>query len=218
MAAKDVISFRFRAQYVRLSALKPSSLLEHSPPESQVTQALSFAPSSHFVGISVSRVSPIDLQPLRSLRAERKTRMQKAHLYEAILLVNRGIDEAVQGLERLKRAKYSGLDASCFDEKLTLFEIHRASLNSYLCNNVGRSEDLDLVRFEQKHHDFEKNTLDEVQVYRDLRAIEERRRIQGKPPRVRFFTQEEQREWERQYPKPSELAGDEVSRQSGGRP
>jgi len=74
--------------------------------------------------------------------------MQKAHLYESILLVNRGIDVAVQELERLKRAKYSGLGASCFDEKLTLFEIHRASLNSYLCNNVGRNEDLDLVRFE----------------------------------------------------------------------
>src|ERR1700733_11789262 len=96
--------------------------------------------------------------------AERKTRMQKAHLYESILLVNRGIDVAVQELERLKRAKYSGLGASCFDEKLTLFEIHRASLNSYLCNNVGRNEDLDLVRFEKKHHDFEKNALFEVQV------------------------------------------------------
>ena len=28
--------------------------------------------------------------------------MQKAHIYEAILLVNRGVDEAVRGLERLK--------------------------------------------------------------------------------------------------------------------
>ncbi len=36
--------------------------------------------------------------------------MQKAHLYEAILLVNRGIDQAVQGLERLKRVKDSGLE------------------------------------------------------------------------------------------------------------
>ena len=37
--------------------------------------------------------------------------MQKAHLYEAILLVNRGIDDAVRGLEWLKRAKDSGLNA-----------------------------------------------------------------------------------------------------------
>jgi hypothetical protein len=31
--------------------------------------------------------------------------------------------------------------------------------------------------------------------------VEDRRRIEGKPPKVRFLTQEEQREWQRQYPK-----------------
>jgi hypothetical protein len=144
--------------------------------------------------------------------------MQEAHLYEVILSVNRGIDEAVQGLERLKRAKYSGLEASCFDERLMLFEVHRASLNSYLCNNVGRNEDLDLVRFEKKHDEFEKHTLDEVQVYRDLRAVAERRRIEGKPPKVRFFAQEEQREWERKCPKTVEVAGREASRDTVGQP
>jgi hypothetical protein len=46
--------------------------------------------------------------------------MQKAHLYEAILLVNSGLDEAVQGLERLKRAKDSVLAPACFDEKVTV--------------------------------------------------------------------------------------------------
>ena len=29
--------------------------------------------------------------------------MQKAHLYEAISLLNHGVDEAVRGLERLKK-------------------------------------------------------------------------------------------------------------------
>ena len=144
--------------------------------------------------------------------------MRKAHLCEAILLVNRGIDVAVQGLERIKRAKNSDLEASCFEDKLTLFEIHRVSFNNHLCNNVGRNEDFDLARFEKMHREFEKNGLDEVQVYRNLRVVEERRRIEGKPPKVRFFTQEEQREWERQHPKSSELAGDEVFRDSGGRP
>jgi hypothetical protein len=127
--------------------------------------------------------------------------MQKAHLYEAIFLVNRGIDEAVQGLERLKRAKPSNLDPACFDEKMTLFELHRASLNGYFCNNAGRKEDFDVARFEQQHREYETNTLDEIQVYRDVQAIEERRRIEGKPPKVRFLTDEEQQEWERQYPK-----------------
>jgi hypothetical protein len=142
--------------------------------------------------------------------------MQKAHLYEAILLVNRGIDEVVQGLERLKRDRDSSLDPACFDEKVTLFEIHRASLNSYFCNNVGRNEDLDAARFERKHREYEKNALDEVQVYQDLRAVEERRRMEGKPPKVRFFTEEEEREWKRQYPRSPEDVGREAHRGTGG--
>jgi hypothetical protein len=144
--------------------------------------------------------------------------MQKAHLYEAILLVNQGIDLAVQGLERLKRAKGPGLDPAFFDEKLTLFEMHRASLNNYLCNNVGRNEDRDSARFERNYREYEKSALDEVQIYRDLRAVEERRKIEGRPPKVRFFTEEEQREWERQYPKLPESVGGEASGVTGGQP
>jgi hypothetical protein len=127
--------------------------------------------------------------------------MQKAHLYEAILLVNRGIDEAVRGLERLKRAKESQLDSSYFDEELVLFEDHRARLNSYFCSAVQRSELQDSACFESRYSEYEKNTLDEIQVYRDVQVVEDRRRVEGKPPKVRFFTPEEQREWEQQYPK-----------------
>ncbi len=130
--------------------------------------------------------------------------MQKAHLYEAILLVNQGVDDAVRGLERLKRTKDSGLKPSYFDEKATLFEIHRAALNGYFCNNIESGENRDAIRFEKRHREYEKNDLDEVQVYQDLKAVEEHRRMEGKPPKVRFFTEEEQRQWERQYPKPSE--------------
>jgi hypothetical protein len=126
--------------------------------------------------------------------------MQKAHLYEAILLVNRGVDEAVRGLERLKRLKDSQLDSSCFDEELVLFEDHRARLNSYFCSTLQRTEQNDSVRFEARHREYEKNTLDEVQVYHDVQAVEDRRRVEGKPPKVRFFTPDEKREWERQYP------------------
>jgi hypothetical protein len=131
--------------------------------------------------------------------------MQKAQLYEAILLVNRGVDEAVRGLERLKRTKDSQLDASCFDEELVVFEDHRARLNSYFCTALQHSEQQDSIRFGARSREYEKNTLDEVQVYRDVRVLEDRRRVEGKPPKVRFFTPEEQRDWERQYPK---AAGD----------
>jgi hypothetical protein len=133
-------------------------------------------------------------------------------------MVNRVIDEAVQGLERLKRAKDSGLDPASFDEKVTLFEIYRASLNGFFCNSVGRNEYLDVGRFERKHRQYENNTLDEIQVYPDLRAVEERRRIGGKPPKVRFFTEEELPEWERQYPEPPENAGREWHPGTGGQP
>jgi hypothetical protein len=131
--------------------------------------------------------------------------MRRSHLYEAILLVNRWLDETVQGLERLKRARDPDLSFVCFDEKIILFEVHRASLNSYFCNTIGKNKDRDSARFGQKYRAYEKNNLDEIQVYRDLQAVEERRRIQGKAPKVRFFTREEQEEWERQYPKAPEV-------------
>jgi hypothetical protein len=127
--------------------------------------------------------------------------MQKTHLYEAILLVNRGIDDAAQGLEQLKRTKHSGLNPEYFDEKLILFEEHRALLNGCFCNNVERCENRDEAHFVQRHREYEKRMLDEVQVYQDVQAVEERRRLEGKVPRVRFLSSEEQRDWERQYSK-----------------
>ncbi len=142
--------------------------------------------------------------------------MQKAYLYEAILLVNRGIDDAVRGLERLKRAKASGLTVPYIDEKLTLFEMHRALFNGFFCNNVEVSEQQDEFRFAKLHRVYEKRVLDEMQVYRDVQAVEEARRFEGKAPKVRFLTGEEQLAWVRQYPKPPVDLGDEGQRREGG--
>jgi len=142
--------------------------------------------------------------------------MQKAHLYEAIHLVNRGIDDAVRGLERLKRATESGLNPAYFDEKLTLFELHRALLNSCFCNNIEGGELRDEARFAKRHREHEKRMLDEVQVYQDVQAVEEGRRVEGKAPRVRFLSNEEQQAWERQYPKPPGDVASEVPRREGG--
>ena len=141
--------------------------------------------------------------------------MPKAHLYEAILLVNRGIDDAVRGLERLKRAKDSGLNPAYFDEKLTLFEVHRALLNGCFCNNVEGSERRDEARFAKRHREHEKRMLDEVQVYQDVHAIEESRRLEGKAPKVRFLSSEEQQTWERQYPKPPSDVASEMQHREG---
>jgi hypothetical protein len=126
--------------------------------------------------------------------------MQKGHLYGEIFLLNPVIDEAARGLERLKRTKDSGLDPAYFDEKLTLFEVHRALLNGYFCNNFETSELRDEARFEKRHREYQKKALDEVEVYRDVEAAEERRRLEGKAPRVRFLSSDEQKAWERRSP------------------
>ena len=68
--------------------------------------------------------------------------MQKAHLYKAILLINREIDDAVRGLERLKRSKDSGLTARYIRE-VDLFEMHRALFNGFFCNTVKPTRNLD---------------------------------------------------------------------------
>jgi hypothetical protein len=145
--------------------------------------------------------------------------MQKAHLYEAIHLVNRGIDDAIRGLERLKRAKVPSLKAAYFDEKLTLFETHRALLNGYFCNNMDSSEQWDEARFAKLHREYEKKALDEVQVYQDVHAVEEGRRLEGKPPKIRFLTEQEQREWQQQYPgAPSGTGLARSEKATGGNP
>lgn len=119
--------------------------------------------------------------------------MQKAHLYEAVLLINRGMDDAVRGLERLIRAKDSRLGAAYLDEKLTLFEEQRALLNGYFCNKWDSCEHQDAARFEKRHREYRAKDLDEVQVYQDVELVEQRRAMEGKPPKIRLLTEAEQR-------------------------
>lgn len=135
--------------------------------------------------------------------------MQKAHLYEAILLVNRGIDEAVHGLERLKRVKDSRFTPEHFDERLVLFEEQRARLNAYFCGAIEKGEEVEADHFEKRYGDYRRAMLDEVQVYRDVEAIEERRQAAGKSPKVRFLRPDEQREWEIQRSRPSDRTGED---------
>jgi hypothetical protein len=89
--------------------------------------------------------------------------MQKAHLYEAILLVNRGVDEAVRGLERLKRAKDSQLDPSCFDEELVLFadvETARADANREFFDNFETVVEDDASWAYQFQREYKQKTKD----------------------------------------------------------
>jgi hypothetical protein len=124
--------------------------------------------------------------------------MQKVHTCEAILLMTRGVDDVVRGLERVKRDKDSGLDSAYFDEKPTLFNVYRALLNGCCCNNIEGSERRDKARFAKRHGEHEQKMLDEAQVYQDVQATEECRRQEGKALNARILSEAEKRDLERQ--------------------
>ena len=132
--------------------------------------------------------------------------MQKAHLYEAIFLFNHGMDEAVRGLERLKRAP--DLNSGAVDKVRVLFEAGRADINSHFCNNLEGAETADAADFDKRVRERRKETLDAVTVYEDVQIIEERRRKEGEPPVVRFLTRAEQKSWKKQDSSKSKRAGD----------
>jgi hypothetical protein len=134
-----------------------------------------------------------------------ETQMQKAHLYEAIFLFNHGMDEAVRGLERLKRVP--DLDTATVDRTRVFFEAERAGMNTHFCNNIEGAEGSDASNFDKRVREFEKDTLDAVKVYEDVQFIEERRRKEGQPPVVRFLTPAEQKRWKRPDSSKSEDAG-----------
>jgi hypothetical protein len=141
--------------------------------------------------------------------------MQKAHLYEAIFLFNHGMDEAVRGLERLKRAP--DLDAATVDRTRVLFEAERADMNTHFCNNVEGAEGSDASNFDKRVREIEKETLDAVKVYEDVQFIEERRRKEGQPPVVRFLTSAEQKRWRPPDPLKPKGAGDRGGNDAGKR-
>jgi hypothetical protein len=79
-----------------------------------------FAHASSISGTSASLMAIT--QKLR-----RRSKMQKAHLFEALLMVNQGIDNAVQGLQRLK--KKSDVLQQPFAETVARLESDRAQVN-----------------------------------------------------------------------------------------
>ena len=64
--------------------------------------------------------------------------MGRSHLYEAVCLVNQGTDEAVRGLQRLKKA--SGLTGKEYEETETRLEQARARVNLQFFEDMQASE------------------------------------------------------------------------------
>jgi len=76
--------------------------------------------------------------------------MQKAHLYEAISLPNHGVDEAVRGLERLKRAP--DVAEGIYRATVATLEHARAQVNLRFLADMEQAEKRDAARYEQREN------------------------------------------------------------------
>jgi len=76
--------------------------------------------------------------------------MQKAHLIEARYLVNQGTDDAVRGLQRLKKAP--GLTEEVYGDALAQLEHARAQVNLQFFQDLAQSEQCDAARYERPPH------------------------------------------------------------------
>lgn len=73
--------------------------------------------------------------------------MQKAHLYEAVFLVNQGIDQAVRGMGRLKKA--AGIGEEIYGDTLATLEFARAQVNLQFLADMQQAERRDAARFDR---------------------------------------------------------------------
>jgi hypothetical protein len=76
--------------------------------------------------------------------------MQKAHLYEAIFLVNQGIDQTIRGLARLKKS--AGIGEELYGDTLATLEHTRAQVNVQFLADMEQAEKRDTMRYEQREN------------------------------------------------------------------
>ncbi len=76
--------------------------------------------------------------------------MQKAHLIEALYLVNQGTDEAVRGLQRLK--KVPGFTEEIYGDTLKTLEHARANVNLQFFGDMRASEQKDATHFQRREN------------------------------------------------------------------
>jgi hypothetical protein len=112
--------------------------------------------------------------------------MEKAHLYEALFLVNHGIDEAVRGVQRLKKSPKFFMET--YHKSVAGLERRRSRINLQFMLEMRKLEEDDESRFEEEYNVWlsdEPLTNDEI--CQLMRTVERERRREGKPPLVRFL-------------------------------
>jgi hypothetical protein len=113
--------------------------------------------------------------------------MEKAHLYEALYLVNHGIDEAVRGVQRLK--KCPKLFMETYHKSMAGLERRRAIINLQFMLEMRKLEEDDESYFEEEFNVWlSDDPLTNDEVCRLMREVERQRKHEGKPPLVQFLT------------------------------
>lgn len=113
--------------------------------------------------------------------------MEKAHLYEALYLVNHGIDEAVRGVQRLK--KCPKLFMEMYHKSMVGLERRPAIINLQFMLEMRKLEEDDESRFEEEFNVWlSDDPLTNDEVCRLMREVERQRKHEGKPPLVQFLS------------------------------
>jgi hypothetical protein len=113
--------------------------------------------------------------------------MEKAHLYEALYLVNHGIDEAVRGVQRLKKSPKLFMET--YHKSMAGLERRRSLINLQFMLEMRELEENDESYFEEEFNVWlsdEPLTNDEV--CRLMHEVERQRKHEGKPPLVQFLS------------------------------
>src|SRR5207302_7177510 len=113
--------------------------------------------------------------------------MEKAHLYEALYLVNHGIDEAVRGVQRLKKSPKLFMEA--YHKSMAGLERRRSIINLQFMLEMRKLEEDDESRFEEEFNVWlSDEPLTNHEICQLMRGVERERKLEGKPPLVQFLS------------------------------
>lgn len=112
--------------------------------------------------------------------------MEKAHLYEALFLVNHGIDEAVRGVQRLKKSPHLFMET--YHKSMAGLERRRSKINLQFMLEMRKLEEDDECRFEEEYNVWlSDEPLTNDAICQLMRTVERERKLEGKPPLVQFL-------------------------------
>jgi hypothetical protein len=111
--------------------------------------------------------------------------MEKAHLYEALYLVNHGVDEAVRGVQRLKKSPKLFMET--YHKSMAGLERRRSMINLQFMLEMRKLEENDESYFNEEFNVWLSDDPLDEEICRLMRGVERERKLEGKPALVRFL-------------------------------